>query len=98
MYMSDKDEKMLLPDAPLSNAVRLWLSATCLKVDSAAALKATSPQLEAMIERAWILNQLGTCSDDEKQATAEYFKTLEDVKKRAYAERDNKLKEQGQDG
>lgn len=56
VYMSDKDEKLLLPDSPLSNAVRLWLSATCLKVDSAAALKATSPQLEAMIERAWILN------------------------------------------
>ena len=98
VYMSDDDEKMILPDSPFSTALRLWLSATALKIDSVAALRATSPQLEAMIEKAWVLNQLGSCSDDENQATAEYFKTLDEVKKKAYAERDKKLKEQGKDG
>ena len=92
VYMSDDDEKMILPDSPLSSSLRLWFSATAYNMDSVAALRATSPQLEAMIERAWRLHQLGSCSADEKQLTAEYFATLDAVKKKAYAERDAKKK------
>lgn len=93
VYMSDKnDKKIMLPDSPLSSALRLWFSATSMGIDSVSALRATSPQLEAMIERAWFLNSLGKCSDDEKELTAEYFATLEEIKKKAYSERDAKQK------
>lgn len=90
VYMSDKKEELILPDSELSSSLRLWLTATNMGMDSAATLRATSPQLEAMIERAWILNKLGSCSDDEKQLTAEYFATLDEIKRKAHAERDNK--------
>lgn len=93
VYMRDEDDdKILLPDSPLSNSLRLWLSSTALRIDSAAALRATSPQLEAMIERAWILGNLGKCGDDEKETAAEYFATLSTIKEKAYAERDAKKK------
>lgn len=90
VYMTDKDDsKMILPDSPLSKALRLWMQAASLNIDSAAALRATSPQLEAMIERAYLLNERNIC-DDEKQTTAEYFATLDYIKKKAYEERDAK--------
>lgn len=42
-----------------------------------------------MIERAAILNDMNV-TDDEKRATAEYYMVLDEVKKKAYAERDGK--------
>lgn len=98
VYMSDVDiETIGVPDSPLSKALRLWFSATTYGMDSVATLKATSEQLEAMLERAYYLNEMMSAKDEEKQATAEYFATLEDVKKRAYAERDEKMKKENQE-
>lgn len=93
VYMTDKDDHFEVPDSPLSKAVRLYFSATSLGIDSVAALRATSPQLEAMIERAWLLNKLGEVSDEEKMASAEYFATLDEIKRKAEAERDGKKDE-----
>ncbi len=91
VYLTDDNEKFYeLPDSPLSKSLRLWFSAVSMGMDSVAALKATSPQLEAMLERASILNELAKCSDLEKVVTAEYFSTLEDIKRKAYEERDKK--------
>lgn len=90
VYLTDNDEHFELPDAPISKSLRLWFSATSLGMDSVATLKATSPQLEAMLERASILNELTKCSDFEKVITAEYFATLEEIKRKAYEERDKK--------
>lgn len=93
VYMTDNEDHFELPDSPLSKAVRLFFSATSLGIDSVAALRATSPQLEAMIERAWLLNQLGAVSDAEKAATAEYFATLDEIKRKAESARDGKKAE-----
>ena len=75
----------------LSNAMRKYIQACTYGIAPEAALRATSPMLTAMIERAAMLHDL-KITDDEKTATAEYFKVLDDVKKRAYAERDAKMK------
>ena len=69
--------------------MKQYISACTYGIAPEAALRATSQTLTAMIERAAILNDLKV-GDDEKKATAEYFATLEDVKKRAYRERDEK--------
>jgi hypothetical protein len=74
---------------PKSPAMRKWLEACALGIDSAAALKATSPQLAAMIERAYLLNDR-KIGDDEKQLTAEYFATLKEIQEQARAARDAK--------
>lgn len=76
-----------------SMSMKQWLEACALGVDSAAALKATSPQLAAMIERAYILKDRNI-SEDEKVASAQYFATLNYIKEKAYAERDAKRKKQ----
>ena len=52
-----------LPDSPLSKSLRLWMQGTLMGFDSVATLRATSPQLEAMIERAAILGGLNSCAD-----------------------------------
>ena len=64
-------------------ALAKYLHSTSIGIDSAAALRATSPQLSAMIERAYLIRKI-PLSDKDKQATAEYYMTLDDVRKRAF--------------
>ena len=64
-------------------ALAKFLHAASIGIDSVAALRATSPQLSAMIERAYLINKV-PLSDKDKAATAEYYMTLDDVRKRAF--------------
>ena len=90
VYVKDENFDKWYDDAgPKSFSMRQWLEACACGIDSAAALKATSPQLAAMIERACILNDRNI-SEDEKTTSAQYFATLSEIKKKAYAERDLK--------
>ncbi len=68
-------------------ALGKFLHAASLGIDSVAALRATSPQLSAMIERAYLINKI-PLSDKDKAATAEYYMTLEDVRKRAFPQKE----------
>ena len=74
---------------PLSTAMKKYIQACTYGIASEAALRATSQKLTAMIERAAMLNDMNI-SESEKVATAEYYMTLDEVKKKAYAERDVK--------
>jgi len=71
-----------------------YLHATSLGIDSAAALRATSPQLSAMIERAYLINKI-PLEENVKRATAEYYMTLDDIKKRAFPKKDEEEKPNG---
>lgn len=94
VYISDDTfDKWYYSSGPKSQSMRQYLQACTLGIASEAALKATSPQLAAMIERAYLLNERDI-SQDEKEATAEYFATLGEIKENAYAIRDAKLKEE----
>lgn len=72
-----------------SQALRQYTEACACGIAPYAALKATSPQLAAMIERAWYLREKDI-SSDEKKASAEYFATLHHIQEKARAERDEK--------
>ena len=67
-------------------ALANYLHAASIGIDSVAALRATSPQLSAMIERSYLINKI-PLSEKEKAATAEYYMTLEDVRKRAFPQK-----------
>lgn len=56
--------------------------ACTLGIQAEAAKTATSEQLDAMIERAWLLNDR-QIQDEEKTAAAEYYKALDVVKGRS---------------
>lgn len=75
-------------------ALAKYLHATSLGIDSPAALRATSPQLAAMIERAYLINKI-PLSNKETSATAEYYMTLDDIKKRAFPKKDEEEKRNG---
>lgn len=75
-----------------SHALRQYTEACACGIAPYAALKATSPQLAAMIERAWYLREKDI-SSDEKKASAEYFATLHHIQEKARAERDEKSSE-----
>lgn len=93
VYVSDETfDKWYYGTGPKSSSMRLYLQACTYGIAPHAALKATSPQLVAMIERAAMLQDMNI-SDDEKEMTAQYFATLNEIKKNAYARRDAKLKE-----
>lgn len=68
-------------------ALAKYLHATSIGIDSPAALRATSPQLAAMIERAYLINKI-PMSNKDTSATAEYYMTLDDVKKRAFEKKE----------
>lgn len=94
VYVKDENfDKWYYSTGEKSSSLRQYLEACTYGIASAAALKATSPQLEAMIERAYLLNERNI-SSDEKQATAEYFATLNKIKEDAYARRDAKMKDE----
>lgn len=65
-----------------------YLHSTTLGIDSAAALRATSPQLSAMIERAYIVSGF-PMKDNEQAATADYYQTLDYIKKNAFDKADD---------
>ena len=84
------DEKEVLKNGigtDKSWALAKYLHATSLGIDSVAALRATSPQLSAMIERAYLVNKL-PLSQEENDATAEYYMTLEHIKKKAFPKKE----------
>lgn len=97
VYVTDETfDKWYYDSGEKSTSMRLYLQACTLGIASDAALRATSPQLTAMIERAFLLNDRNI-SQDEKEATAEYFATLSKIKEEAYARRDAKPKEEKKD-
>lgn len=82
VYISDEDEKDEW-DAVGGNrswALSRYLEASAVGIPTAAALRATSPQLAAMVERAYISRGC-ELKDREKQLTANYFMTLDSMKK-----------------
>lgn len=68
-------------------ALHNYLSAVSVGIDGVAALRATSPQLSAMIERAYAVRGL-PLKEDEKKATADYYRTLDEVRRSAFGKRD----------
>ena len=90
VYVTDETFNKWYDEAgPLSTAMKKYIQACTYGIASEAALRATSQKLTAMIERAAMLNSM-SISDEEKAATAEYYMTLNEVKKKAYTERDAK--------
>lgn len=75
----DKDEDRL--GGPKSWALNNYLTACALGIESEVALRALSPQLACMIERAYMLKG-AKLSKRDKIATADYFKTLDEIKRR----------------
>lgn len=91
VYASDETfDKWYYGTGPKSASMRLYLQACTYGIAPQAALKATSPQLVAMIERAAVLHDMDV-GDKEKELTAQYFATLDEIKKDAYARRDARL-------
>jgi hypothetical protein len=88
VYMVDETfEKWYGATGPKSSSLKEYLRACTFGIPSEAALKATSPQLTAMIERAFLLSDRNI-ADEEKLATGQYYATLESIKSDAYARRD----------
>ena len=88
VYVADETfEKWYGETGAKSSSLRESLQACTFGIPSVTALKATSPQLTAMIERAFLLNDR-EIADEEKLATAQYYATLDAIRKDAYARRD----------
>ena len=88
VYMTDETfERWYGATGPKSSSLKEYLRACTFGIPSEAALKATSPQLTAMIERAFLLSDRNI-TDAEKLATGEYYATLDSIKNEAYARRD----------
>lgn len=80
VYVTDETfEKWYFQNTAMSGALRDYMCACTLGIASDAAKAATSPQLKAMIERAYMLKE-NDISEDEKYLTAQYYKTLEEIK------------------
>lgn len=69
-----------------------YLHSVAIGIDSVAALRATSPQLTAMIERAY-LHRGAPLGDSEKKATADYYRTLDSIRKKAFPEQETDKKD-----
>lgn len=92
VYVKDEEfDKWYNETGAKSQALRQYTEACACGIAPYAVLKATSPQLAAMIERAWYLNEKDI-SSDEKKASAEYFATLHHIQEKVRAERDEKKK------
>lgn len=100
VYMTDKDEKNSrqwdCEGGERSLALRMYLESAALGIDSPAALRATSPQLAAMIERAFIIRGCGL-KDQEKKLVRDYYVTLDSIRnalrERAEAKTEEKAEE-----
>lgn len=90
VYVKDDEfDKWYNETGAKSQALRQYTEACACGIAPYAVLKATSPQLAAMIERAWYLREKDI-SSDEKKASAEYFATLHHIQEKVRAERDEK--------
>lgn len=87
--MAERDLDRLGSDS--SWALRHYLEAVAVGIDSVTALRQTSSQLCAMIERAYVVHKL-PLSDTQKRLTADYYRTLDHI--RGYAFK----KDDGEDG
>lgn len=76
---ADSDEDKVGGDK--SWALYNYLKSASVGIDTVSALRATSPQLSAMIERAYIIRGL-PLKKNEKKATAEYYSTLNSIKEK----------------
>ena len=98
VYVCDESfNKWYDATGPKSSSMRQYLEACACGIASESALKATSPQLAAMIERAYLLNDR-KIGDEEKEATAEYFATLHHIQEAASARSKKKKDEVKQNG
>ena len=98
VYVKDDNfDKWYKESGAKSSAMRQFTEACACGIAPYAALKSTSPQLAAMIERAWYLKE-HDISEDEKQATAQYFATLSSIQEKARAERDERKKGEVKNG
>lgn len=92
VYVTDETfDKWYGEAGPLSVAMKKYIQACTYGMPPEAVLRSTSQTLTAMLERAAVLNDFNV-SDEEKTLTAEYYMTLEEIKRRCYAERDAKTK------
>lgn len=93
VYVTDETfEKWYGETGPKSPSLRNYLQACTLGISSESALKTTSEQLTAMIERAFLLRDK-KITDEEKEAVAKYYVTLDSIKEKCYSRRDKKQKE-----
>lgn len=98
IYVTDETfEKWYGEAGSLSTAMKKYIQACTYGIAPEAALRATSQTLTAMIERAAMLKEMNI-GEDEKTATAEYYVVLDEVKKKAYTERDSKKNEEVKNG
>lgn len=87
IYNSDSDDDTSLGHDE-SWALSQYLRTVASGIDSAAALRATSEQLTLMLERSFALT--GKPLPDKVQtATADYYATLEEIKKKAFTGTEN---------
>ena len=82
VYLTDdkEDEEWDAIGGDRSWALSRYLESAAVGIPTASALRATSPQLAAMIERAYISRGC-ELKDREKQLTKDYYATLDSLKK-----------------
>lgn len=82
VYLTDdkEDEEWDVIGGDRSWALSRYLESAAVGIPTASALRATSPQLAAMIERAYISRGC-ELKDREKQLTKDYYMTLESLRK-----------------
>lgn len=64
-------------------ALNHYLESAALGIADAAALRSTSAQLAAMIERAYLVRGM-PLKDNEKRLTGQYYKTLDEIRKKTF--------------
>lgn len=72
-------------------ALQDYLKAVSIGIESVAALRATSPQLSQMVERAYVISK-GPIKGRDKILTADYYRTLEEIRQKAFGKKDEKTK------
>ena len=82
VYLTDdkEDEEWDAIGGDRSWVLSRYLESSAVGIPTASALRATSPQLSAMIERAYISRGC-ELKDREKQLTKDYYMTLESLRK-----------------
>jgi len=97
VYVTDETfEKWFGEAGPLSLAMKDYVQACTFGIAPETALRATSPRLTAMIQRAAILHDVKV-EAQEKIATAEYYNTLHEIQEQCRKARDEKLKKKNQE-
>ena len=89
-YIKDKVEDDDDIGGSRSWALADYLHACTVGIQSEAALRATSPQLSQMIERAYQIHGY-PLTDQEKRLTGQYYATLDEIRKNAFEKKDGEL-------